>query len=1083
MKKILNPVKYFLSFALVLLTVFCVSSLVAFAGEPEPEPEPGKGGGGTPPAPTVTSSWSPQTVELGTPQTYSWSSTDADSCVSANGTPRSTSGSINQTKATVGSETSTITCTGPGGSKSSSASRNVTPTTNPAIATSPSTLTFGDVEQGKSKSLNFSVRNTGTGSVTGRIGSPGQFQCSGGACGGFSIPEGGSVSATIVFTPDRVDDFLQNVTVVCNECSNASVQVTGRGVVALGNPMLVLMSRGGFWDFGATTRIYQAIIRNGGDTEVSYSTSGNGDFQCHSNCSGTLAIGQERTVYIERNPFSCLFNSGSISGTITITGSYLAISPAYNNPITFGVSGACGGGGGGGGGGGTNGVCGSSDGGTFASMPASNRCTTGTYSGTDTSGADGAFNWNCAGSGGGATAYCSATNSSVPPPPPSATIPTVINPTNTNVTETTATLGARISSNGGSCITARGTCWSTTDTTPSLGQNCSTGGTATGVFTHNRTGLPAGTTIYYRGYATNGVGTGYSAGASFTTSVSVPNTAPSANAGSDRNIVTPTNSATPNGASANDSDGTIASTVWSKVSGPSGGNITNGTTLNPTFNGMNTVGTYVFRLTVTDNDGATDTDDMRVVVSASAPVSVPTVINPTNTSVTDTTATLGATVSSDGGSAVTARGTCWATSPNPTTNCSSAGGTGVGSPFTHNRTGLPAGTTVYYRGYADNANGRGYSVDGSFVTSAAPQPNLTSQNLSYTGTVQEGQTINLTARARNNGAAGTGSGFSDRFEYRYGGAAGDYSGFAGNTIKTEANGALGASSNNSDSASYTIPVGTAGQELFILHCVDVNNNVPEADESVSDNCSLPMSLNSVAVAPVDLEISKPPLVVNETTASIVNNGIDGTYNNVPVRFTINNLGTGPLPANSSVPYKAIVDGTKESALDLFNDALAAAPVPASKSGTKTLRVDNIMFGDHNACARVNLDGSTYPESPTNLANNEKCTDFTLPVPEPPMDISADDQFLRSGEATVVRWNVHTAYNLSCNVSGPGINSNFDASANHPSAVSTQSNTPVLSSTSEYVLTCTAPAGETFPDGSTTIRRTQTIEVIPDYEEQ
>ncbi|MCB9810437.1 hypothetical protein H6781_02490, partial [Candidatus Nomurabacteria bacterium] len=566
-------------------------------------------------------------------------------------------------------------------------------------------------------------------------------------------------------------------------------------------------------------------------------------------------------------------------------------------------------------------------------------------------------------------------------------------------------------------------------------------------------------------------------------SASAINTAPSANAGSDRNIVTPTNSATPNGASANDSDGTIASTVWSKVSGPSGGNITNGTTLNPTFNGMNTVGTYVFRLTVTDNDGATDTDDMRVVVSASAPVSVPTVINPTNTSVTDTTATLGATVSSDGGSAVTARGTCWATSPNPTTNCSSAGGTGVGSPFTHNRTGLPAGTTVYYRGYADNANGRGYSVDGSFVTSAAPQPNLTSQNLSYTGTVQEGQTINLTARARNNGAAGTGSGFSDRFEYRYGGAAGDYSGFAGNTIKTEANGALGASSNNSDSASYTIPVGTAGQELFILHCVDVNNNVPEADESVSDNCSLPMSLNSVAVAPVDLEISKPPLVVNETTASIVNNGIDGTYNNVPVRFTINNLGTGPLPANSSVPYKAIVDGTKESALDLFNDALAAAPVPASKSGTKTLRVDNIMFGDHNACARVNLDGSTYPESPTNLANNEKCTDFTLPVPEPPMDISADDQFLRSGEATVVRWNVHTAYNLSCNVSGPGINSNFDASANHPSAVSTQSNTPVLSSTSEYVLTCTAPAGETFPDGSTTIRRTQTIEVIPDYEEQ
>jgi hypothetical protein len=41
--------------------------------------------------------------------------------------------------------------------------------------------------------------------------------------------------------------------------------------------------------------------------------------------------------------------------------------------------------------------------------------------------------------------------------------------------------------------------------------------TALGVFAQARTGMPSATTIYYRGYATNGVGTGYSPVSSFVT--------------------------------------------------------------------------------------------------------------------------------------------------------------------------------------------------------------------------------------------------------------------------------------------------------------------------------------------------------------------------------------------------------------------------------------------------------------------------------------------------------------------------------------------------------------------------------------
>jgi hypothetical protein len=94
-----------------------------------------------------------------------------------------------------------------------------------------------------------------------------------------------------------------------------------------------------------------------------------------------------------------------------------------------------------------------------------------------------------------------------------------------------------------------------------------------------------------------------------------PNVAPTANAGADRNITLPTNTVTLNG-SGTDTDGTIASYAWTKVSGPAGGNIQAAAAATTSITGLN-AGTYVFRLTVTDNDGGTDTDDVQVVVNNS----------------------------------------------------------------------------------------------------------------------------------------------------------------------------------------------------------------------------------------------------------------------------------------------------------------------------------------------------------------------------------------------------------------------------------------------------------------------------------
>jgi hypothetical protein len=87
--------------------------------------------------------------------------------------------------------------------------------------------------------------------------------------------------------------------------------------------------------------------------------------------------------------------------------------------------------------------------------------------------------------------------------------------------------------------------------------------------------------------------------------------------------------------------------------------------------------------------------------------------------VTDTTATLGGDVTSDGGAVITERGTVWALTADPDTGDDKdivAGTTGV---FTGPVTGLPAETLIHYRAYAINSEATAYSADDTFTTEAA----------------------------------------------------------------------------------------------------------------------------------------------------------------------------------------------------------------------------------------------------------------------------------------------------------------------------------------------------------------------------
>ncbi len=91
-------------------------------------------------------------------------------------------------------------------------------------------------------------------------------------------------------------------------------------------------------------------------------------------------------------------------------------------------------------------------------------------------------------------------------------------------------------------------------------------------------------------------------------------------------------------------------------------------------------------------------------------------------SITSNSATCGGNISSDGGSAVIARGVCWSLGTTPTISDSTTNDRiGIGS-FTSSITGLTTNTMYYVRAYATNSTGTGYGSILSFKTALlAPQ--------------------------------------------------------------------------------------------------------------------------------------------------------------------------------------------------------------------------------------------------------------------------------------------------------------------------------------------------------------------------
>jgi autotransporter-associated beta strand protein len=322
--------------------------------------------------------------------------------------------------------------------------------------------------------------------------------------------------------------------------------------------------------------------------------------------------------------------------------------------------------------------------------------------------------------------------------------PVLIAPTAVSITNVDAVLGANIISQGNSGIITRGTVYKLSPGVSATDNPLAEGGMSTGVYSHLRSPLNPETQYFYAGYATNNSFTGLSVEANFRTLSNPPSaeatgfTATTISAAQiDLNWTVATFPGS--GASANGyillrrQDATNPTTAGIiNATAPASLTLPLGTTLVTT---VTSGGTNSFSNTgLTDNtqynylivpftwDGvnaATYNYYLPNVPAANATTLpfVPTLNNPTATTITENTAVLGATVVSNSGSTLTERGTVYKLSSPvlATDNPQAEGGIAIGA-FSHTRSSLAPETQYFYAGYAINAGGTGMSAEGNFRT-------------------------------------------------------------------------------------------------------------------------------------------------------------------------------------------------------------------------------------------------------------------------------------------------------------------------------------------------------------------------------
>jgi len=325
-------------------------------------------------------------------------------------------------------------------------------------------------------------------------------------------------------------------------------------------------------------------------------------------------------------------------------------------------------------------------------------------------------------------------------------LPTITTTGASAIAGTTAVSGGNVTATGGANITERGICYATTANPTTANTKVIDPTPGLGTFVSNLSGLAGSTTYHVRAYATNSAGTAYGSDISFTTTRIPPTLVTVAATGITGTGAASGGSMTWNGGGySNYNNYGVAYSTVSNSATPTliPTNTTNGS-VNPSvpiapwvtnITGLAANTKYYIRSYLDIYPSGTGPwttiygpELSFTTLGGTAPTMGSTV---TVTAISASTAMSGGTITSDGGSSITAKGVCWGTSANPVIGAGNftTDGTGTAA-FSSAITGLTGSTTYHVRAYATNSTGTSYGSDVSFTT-WVPAPYALFQDVGY----------------------------------------------------------------------------------------------------------------------------------------------------------------------------------------------------------------------------------------------------------------------------------------------------------------------------------------------------------------
>lgn len=308
-------------------------------------------------------------------------------------------------------------------------------------------------------------------------------------------------------------------------------------------------------------------------------------------------------------------------------------------------------------------------------------------------------------------------------------VPSLNNPTFTNISETGAAVSAQITDNGGTSITEKGICYSSSSTQPNISDDTKTTSSVEGNNIAVSLGsLTAGTKYYVRAYATNKRGTSYSATAELTTAQTFVPTLANVQVMDIKEVaLSASSSVSNNGGAAVTEKGICYSSTSNqptiddtKILSTEAGNA-----IAAKLTGL-TGGVHYYLRAYAINKNGIGYGNVSDVVTIS--FDKPTVDMPTFSEINDDNAKATAIISNHGGPdmEITEKGFVWAVgNTSPTIEGDhSIKSTDNEDTFNAVLTGLSYRTTYWVRAYAKNRLGISYSGAKSFTSGYSSTPSI-----------------------------------------------------------------------------------------------------------------------------------------------------------------------------------------------------------------------------------------------------------------------------------------------------------------------------------------------------------------------